>query len=571
MFEQNNKLTPKKFWFLASFYFFITITIKIIFFSNYFINVDSAFYVKWFSDLTLTNRFLPYGENIFSKNLLVDQNSFLHQLTRRYYNNASEVYTLVPTIINFLLMKSLGIGFKTFNLGSIIFSCFIPLACSYYFHRKYELKNPQGIFLILIIYLLFLSNFYFFYWSPLGIHNYSLFSLLISFFVTDFYHKKKNFFNLRLIIFAVLIPCFSHKFNVPLIFLTLFFVIFFRRNYSNNFRNELFLLISLFILVISPLLAGFYFNPKNIAFLSSFFSGSEISIANQQNVFSSLVLFEFEIIKNSLPNLFLNYYYSLNIIGIFLFFISLYKSTNLILKLFLLSNLVIFVFLPISNFSIRVFNYQLLIVFVLLIEFFIRISISNVIKKKISIFLVFLLFVSYSSYKTFLKKEYDINANELINFYYKDNQKLKDSLFSIMKINKIEPSNIIFGSYLAKDLFYSYFYEYQNIKIIDSFPAINGLYENRNNFRYLKSLNINFDKLYTPYYLDISRIEKDTLNNKNKIFTTSLDKFCQIRISRFNDCGDVKEIKLFFDNKHIDEIFYTGYDYSLNLLKIESN
>ena len=104
-----------------------------------------------------------------------------------------------------------------------------------------------------------------------------------------------------------------------------------------------------------------------------------------------------------------------------------------------------------------------------------------------------------------------------------------------------------------------------------SIIAINGLYENRNNSRYLKSLNINFDKLYTPYYLDISRIEKNSLNNKNKIFTTSLDKFCQIRISRFNDCGDVKKIKLFFDNKHIDEIFYTGYDYSLNLLKIESN
>ena len=36
------------------------------------------------------------------------------------FNNSSEIYTFIPTAINYLLMLIIGPGFKTFNLGSIV-------------------------------------------------------------------------------------------------------------------------------------------------------------------------------------------------------------------------------------------------------------------------------------------------------------------------------------------------------------------------------------------------------------------------------------------------------------------
>ena len=570
MFKQSSRLINNKFWFLVSSLFFITFIVKTNFFLNYFINIDSAYYIKWFSDLTLTNRFFPTGKELFLNNLLADSKSFLHQLTRRYYNNSGEVYTFIPTLINVLLMKIFDIGFKTFNLGSIFFSSLIPVICSFYFYKKYEFKNHQ-VAVITFVNLIFLTNFYFFNWSPLGIHNYSLLFLTFSFLIIDFNYKKKNFLNLRLVIFAILIPCFSHKFNVPIIFLTLFFVIISRRNYSNNYKNELFYLIFLFILVILPLIVGVYLNPKNIAFLNSFFLESKNSIPAQENILYSLFYYELNVIKNSIPKLFLNYYYSLNILGVILFIISLYRSTNLTLKLFLLSNLSIFTFLPLSDFSIRVFNYQLLIVFLLIIELFIKTLFEYNNKKNLFILFIFLCFIVFSSYKTFLNKKYNANENKLVKFYYKDNQKLKNLLSSIIEKNQINPDNIIFGNYLTKDLFYSYFYEYQKNKNLDSFPAISDLYENRNNLKYLKSLNINFERLNSPYFLIFSRYEEDQIKKDVKILNTELDKFCEIKLDSFDSCGEIKKIKLILDDKPVNEIFYTGYNYFVFLYKVETN
>lgn len=99
MFRQNNKSITSIFFVLITFFFIIIFLIKYNFFYNYFINIDSAFYVKWFGDLSLTSSLLPSGDNSFYENLLADEQSFFHQLSRRYFNNFSEVYTFFPTII----------------------------------------------------------------------------------------------------------------------------------------------------------------------------------------------------------------------------------------------------------------------------------------------------------------------------------------------------------------------------------------------------------------------------------------------------------------------------------------
>jgi hypothetical protein len=563
MFNKKIKLTTNIFFITVLSFFFLTIIIKINFFLNYFINIDSAFYVKWFSDLSLTNKIFPDNENSFYKNLLLSKDSFLHQLFRRYFNNSSEIYTIVPTVINYLLMVSIGPGFKTFNLGSIFVNSFIPMFCSFYFYGKYKLTNFNGILSVLFIYLIFFTNFYFFYWSPLGIHNYSLLSLFISFLIIDSNYKEEKFFNSKVIFLAILLPCFTHKFNVPLIFLTLFFIIIYRKNYSNKLCKELFYLLSLFILVVSPLVLGFYLNPKNIAFLNTFFSENQSLNSNEKSFIYNLLNYEINIIKFALPKLFLNYYYNLNIIGIFLFALSLLKSNSIILKFFLLSNILIFIFLPVSYFSIRIFNYQLLIVLILLIDYFIKNINTNNKSFNLLVLIIFVCFISLSAYKTFFKKKLDNNANQLIEVYFKGNEKLKDLLFLINKSKQINSSNIIFGSYVAKDLFYSYFYEYNKNENIDDYPSINSLYEKKNNHSDLKSLNINFEKLYSTYYFNILSKEK------NIITDPTLDKLCEMRIYNYNNCGNLKKLELFINNKSVKDVFYNGNTYSLFFYKID--
>ena len=199
----------------------------------------------------------------------------------------------------------------------------------------------------------------------------------------------------------------------------------------------------------------------------------------------------------------------MNIIGIFLFGLSLLKSNSLILRFFLLSNILIFIFLPVSNYSIRIFNYQLLIVLIMLIDYFIKnINSNNKNSFNLVILIIFICFISLSSYKSFFKKQLDKNASQLIEVYFKGNQKLKDLFFLINKSKKINSTNIIFGNYVAKDLFYSYFYEHNKNENIDAYPAINSLYNKKNNKNYLNSLDINFEKLYSTYYFNILFKEK---------------------------------------------------------------
>lgn len=568
MFRQNNRSITSIFFLLITFFFIIIFLIKYNFFYNYFINIDSAFYVKWFGDLSLTNSLLPSGDNSFYENLLADEQSFFHQLSRRYFNNFSEVYTFFPTIINYFLMINIGPGYITFNTGSIFASSLIPIICIYYIYKEYKLNYFDAILLVIFTNLIFTINFYFFNWSPLGIHNYSLFTLLLSFLIIELNHKKKYFFDLKLVIFAILIPCFSHKFNVPIIFLTLFFIIILRKNYSNNLKIEIFFLLFLFTLVILPLVAGLYFNPKNIAFLNAFFSEGQSINSNQSNFLSNLFQYVLKYIKFSISKLAESYHYSLGYSGIFLTCIALFKSKNKILKFFLLSNVLIFIFLPVATFSLRIFNYQLIIVMMILIEYFYQILID---KKKITnqlILFIFLIFISLNIYKTFFNVNLNKNESNLINVYYKDNQKLKDLLFTIIYKNKINLSNIVFGDYLTKDLFYSYLYEHNEINELDIFPATNSLWNNKDNINYINSLKIDFDKLKNPYFFYIYRYENNNLINKNKILKNSLDKLCELRSMTFGGCGNLKEIEIYIDDKLIKEIFYTGHNYSIALFKV---
>ena len=551
--------------------FILTFAVKTNFFLNYFPNIDSAFYIKWFGDLNLSSHLLPIGDKNFIQNLMGDTDSFLHQLLRRYYNNSGEVYTIVPTIINYIFTLVLGPGFISFNVVSIIFSSLLPVLISFYFCNKYRLRITENIFLITIINLLFIFSYSFFNWSPLGIHNYSIFFLIVGIFFIDSQYKKKKFFNFKLIIFTIIIPCFSHKFNVPLIFLSLFFVIVLRNKNSNNLKKEIFFLIISFIFIILPLMIGTNFNPNNINFLNSFFSGEEYIISPKQNLLSFIFNYEYSVIKYSVPKLIQNYYYNLGIFGIILLGFSLYKTENIIFKFFLVSNLLIFLFLPVATFSIRIFNYQLIIVFIIFIDslcMFLE-NKKNVINKIILISFVIFTIISANSLnpKKFLNKY----ESDIFNVYYKDNKIVKELFVSLILNEKIDVSNIIFGDYLTKDLFYSYLYSREYPRELDSFPATNSLWINRNNKSYLESLRIDLNKLRNPFFLYFYSLEKNNLLNRDKKMTDTLVKLCELRSIVFDSCGKHKIIDIKLNNNYKNQISYNGHAYTFRLIKINND
>ena len=75
---EKNRLTNSFFIAVIILLFFITVLIKLNFFFNYFINIDSAFYVKWFTDLSLTNKIFSNNENTFYKSLLLHKDTLAH-------------------------------------------------------------------------------------------------------------------------------------------------------------------------------------------------------------------------------------------------------------------------------------------------------------------------------------------------------------------------------------------------------------------------------------------------------------------------------------------------------------
>ena len=81
--------------------------------------------------------------------------------------------------------------------------------------------------------------------------------------------------------------------------------------------------------------------------------------------------------------------------------------------------------------------------------------------------------------------------------------------------------------------------------------------------KYLKRLNINFEKLRSTYYFNIM------LKDKYKDIDPILDRFCEIRKFNYDNCGDLTKLELFMNNNLINEVFYNGNAYSVYLYKID--
>ena len=167
--------------------------IKVNFFIDFFPRFDSAFYIKWIIDLNNSTRILPSGDSNIYENLISDYRSLTHNYFKMIYNNVALLYHFIPVVINYFIFEIFNFYYKTFNLLSIIANSILAFIFTFSILKRSNLEKHNLIIVLFLTYLFFTSFTSLFFLSPLGIHNYSLISLLISFlFLENNYKKKKN-------------------------------------------------------------------------------------------------------------------------------------------------------------------------------------------------------------------------------------------------------------------------------------------------------------------------------------------------------------------------------------------
>jgi hypothetical protein len=549
--QLKNKNYITSFFLLIIFIIFFSIKYKL--FADLFPGTDQAFYTKWIIDLGNSNNFFPSGSDNFYLNLLSDNNSFLHNYFRRIYNDVGVIYNTIPILINLVFAKISNYNIATYNILSIFFNCSIPLLISIFLLRDKKLSIKKYIYVSTLCYLFITSFFAIFFLAPLGIHNYSLLFLVMSVIVFNQNIEKTKFFNLQVLIFGILIPCFSHKFNVIIIFSSIFFLIILRFFNNFKFKKDLLITIFLFLIILSPIFIFTFFGERNLELLKIFFSG------NSDLPEQSFIIIFFKYLSESVVSsfkIFLIYFWkNLGLIGTILFIISFFNKKFVVIKFFIISLFLLFIFLPLSPYIDRLFNYFLILYAFLICSFF---SIFFIDEKKMNKIMqtFFIVAILYNfSPLLFSNLQNDIQ-NQLAN-RYSNNEIWNRKIDKIIKI--IGNDNVLFYRYLARDVYFSNFNKFDNTKNVYSLPSIYDLsnkYINEDK-QYIKNVNFDKKKFKNTYILSFGSKESDKELN---------ERFCFLQKKFYEKCGNLEIVNYSNVNKPLK---YEGdtHIYMLNLYK----
>ena len=522
--SKNKKSITSFFLLLLFIIFFI---IKYRFFVDLFPGIDQAFYIKWIIDLANSKNFFPVGNNSFYLNLISDNNSFLHNYFRRIYNDVGVIYNVIPLFLNLIFAKIGNYNVASFNTLSIFFNCLIPLFITIHLLEGKKLTIKEHFYASTLHYLFISSFFSIFFFAPHGIHNYSLLFLIISVIIFERNIKKINFLNFHTIIYGILIPCFSHKFNIIIIFLSIFLILILR--FFNNLRikKDLIITILLFFIILSPMFIFTFIGERNIELLKIFFLGKN-ELAEESFISTILNYISINTI-NSFKIFSINLWNNLGLFGIILFLISLFNKKFIIIKVFIISTFLLFIFLPLSPYIGRLFNYFLILSIFLICNYFSNFLIG---KKKVDRLMQTLLIITILV--NFLPLVFNNMQN---NFQNKLANKYQNNDIWNKKINKIIEivgnENILFYQYLARDVYYSNYNKIDNIKNIYSTPSIYDLstrYMNDDN-QYLEKITFDKNKFKNTYVLFFGKTE----------FEKGLDKrFCYLQKIFFGSCSNLQ-------------------------------
>ena len=549
--QLKNKNNIISFFLLTLFIIFFSIKYKL--FADLFPGTDQAFYTKWIIDLGNSKNFFPSGSDSFYLNLISDNNSFLHNYFRRIYNDVGVIYNIFPILINLFFAKIINYNIATYNILSIFFNCSIPLFISIFLLRNKKISIEKYIYISTLNYLFVTSFFAIFFLAPLGIHNYSLLFLIISVIVFNQNLEKTNFFNFQVLIFGILIPCFSHKFNVIIIFSSIIFLIIFRAFNNFKFKRDLILAIFLFLIILSPIFIFTFFGERNLELLRIFFSGN--NNAPEQSFIIVFFKYLSGNVVSSLKIFFMYFWKNLGIIGTVLFIISFLNKKFLVIKIFIISLFLLFIFLPLSPYIDRLFNYFLILSAFLICSFF---SIFFINEKKFNkimqIFFIVAILFNFSPL-IFSNLQNDIQ-NQLAN-RYPNNEIWNRKIEKIIEI--IGNDNVLFYRYLARDVYFSKYNKFDNSKNIYSLPSIYDLsnkYINKDN-QYINNIKFDKDKFRNTYILSFDSKGSDKELNQ---------RFCFLQKKFFEKCDNLEIVNYSNINKPLK---YEGdtHIYVLNLYK----
>lgn len=526
------------------------IIIKINLFINFFPRFDSAFYIKWIIDLNNSIRIFPEGKSSILNNLYTDYNSLSHNYLKRIYNNVALLYHSVPVFLNYLVGEIFNFYYKTFNLLSIIANAFLTLIFVCIIVNTHNLNKNNLLIILSIIYLFFSSFCSIFYLTPLGIHNYSLISLLLSFLILENNYNKTNFLNIKIISLGLLLPILTHHFNLLIIFFTLVAILIIRYYQKHKILKDTVSIILIFLIMLSPILIMYKFGQHNTKLLNIFFSLG----AKDQNILLIEKLFFYFL--NNIKFFLIHFWGHLGLFGSILFFISYFRSKSFFLKIFLLTITLIFFFFPLHPYLDRLFNYFLLFALLLICREFI-ISYKN--KSYKSIFFVLFLLTIVNNFLQISVKNLrsDFNDN-LINRF--PNSEIWEKRFADI-VNYVGDGKIIFFDYQAVDPFYAVFNKQDISKKIYRINPVTNLYK-----RYIdndeKYFRIN--KIDKSFYKD-TFVMFFSLKKDKKDF---LDKLCYLQKMYFNKCFNIKVIDQF---NFTEPLEYQHGNHNFQLILYKSN
>lgn len=541
----------KKFLYLYTFVLtLLLLVIKINIFINFFPRFDSASYIKWVIDLNNSIRIFPEGNNGIINNLYSDYNSLIHNYLKRIYHNIALLYHSVPVLINYLAGQISNFYYKTFNLLSIITNGILTFIFVYKILNTHNLKKNNLLILLIIIYFFFSSFSSLFYLAPLGIHNYSLLAILVSFLILENNHNNKKFLNLKIISLGLLIPILTHHFNLLIIFFTLLGILLLRFNQEHKILKDTAIISLIYLVILSPIFFSYKFGEHNAKLLNIFFSfGTEVQ---KSNLIEKLFFYFFDNIKYFA----IHFWGHLGLFGSILFFISYVRSKYFFLKIFLFIITLIFILFPLHPYFDRLYNYFLLFALLLICRELI-ISFKNVGYRSI-FFVLFLLTIINNILQISVKNLRTDFNNNLINRF--PNSEIWEKRF-VDIVNYVGDNKIIFFDYQAVDPFYAVYNKQDTNKKIYRTHPVTNLYK-----RY-----INNDE----NYFRINKIDKDFYKNTYILFFSLkkdkknfLDKVCYLQKKFYNECFNLEVIDKF---NFTDPLEYQFLNHDFQLILYKSN